>query len=146
MRTAAIANTASTDDIWGGLGGLGNAEEMGIAGRELEVLKQERGISKGLKKAMAREMKLEDQRNASLSTDEEEGSVESETTKIEEFMDGSVMMSDNGSDASLIRGGYKVDEILPWEQLPWRKVTDVVEASDAPLTTCEFCFFFACNY
>lgn len=125
-----MANTASADDIWGGLGGLGDIDEIGIASHSPAV----RGASRGFKRAKAREFKLEGERSASMSMEEEaDSSVESESTKIEDLMDG----SEHGSDGDLTKGGYKVDEIVRWDQLPWRKVTDVVEASDAALTTCE---------
>lgn len=129
------------EDIWGGLDGMSNAEEIGFSSRVESSPKQQRGSRRVLKQAKIRAALLANReaaqdRQLNASYYDEEGSIESESTKIEDLMNASMI-----SDGEVLEPGaykcYREDDVVPWPQLPWRKVSQLVEESEADISTCE---------
>lgn len=38
------------------------------------------------------------------------------------------------------------DEIIPWDELPWDKITDLIDPQDVQLTTRQSCVFFSHHF
>lgn len=114
-------NHAIADDIWGGLDGLANAEEISFLASVADN-QRERGSRKSQKMTRA----------AQLAEGDDETATESDSTRMDNLLAGSA------SSDSETSGSQRDDTIIPWDSLPWRKVTDIIEPSDTELSTCEY--------